>query len=740
MKLQFTYFQNLHRQIFFTLLISFLSLIIIVRTSEASYHQAGGIQSTDRNSIGSGATHTRTGTGDQQRDVYTNKDGSTATRSVDSGGSDNSGSNSNNGSPTPAPCASYPNLVVTDILFVVPGSVFSQTINHEPKNFSTIVGEDLASSVFKKLFFGKVVYAGGGKTSTVGSTPRPSGPVAINQDQLVVGGQYEPVVEVTNTSCMSTAAEKATSAVSETKSTRSLINKYGGQVWSAFISIAEAGGGKAPVSTYAPPPSVLPNSFNIDQLPFGQNGTFPVRLQVDFGNDTSFELTEFVNNQGPLVGGKKIYVRFPVITVNDGGTHGISATADVTEVEAAGKSCTGTQGCILEGTQTANTLKETFKAILPVVQIGSFIYAGPQSFITSTNKWLTYSYATIDKRLTDRDLASDPLWNQTSGFAGKYVNVGLYWTGTLVKLNTCTGTTVKNDGTTLSDFTGQIDIPVLQPTGNYEYFGGTTITGFTGSGHNLDMQIIEPTISTSHLYTISCQTTTGGTVSDSILISNGLGNICANGSVFNGVSCVPDNINVTLTGMDCVIPEGGAECTAKFNWEIKGAVLPKVLNLTTGSVYTTNGNKVIDATRNISYGSNTIQALDGLNILKQIVVKASCPAAAPWNSVKKVCFKTLITPPTPATPGTIKVTAQSAVVRKLDSSNISWQISNPIPAGYTCTLNGPGLANIPINTQTGSEKTQPIDSKSVFTVTCDNGITPASGSAAVEVIPQVQEV
>lgn len=35
-------------------------------------------------------------------------------------------------------------------------------------------------------------------------------------------------------------------------------------------------------------------------MPFGQNGTFPVRLQIDFLNDTSFEITEFVNNQGPL--------------------------------------------------------------------------------------------------------------------------------------------------------------------------------------------------------------------------------------------------------------------------------------------------------------------------------------------------------------------------------------------------------------------------------------------------------
>ena len=98
------------------------------------------------------------------------------------------------------------------------------------------------------------------------------------------------------------------------------------------------------------------------------------------------------------------------------------------------------------------------------------------------------------------------------------------------------------------------------------------------------------------------------------------------------------------------------------------------------------------------------------------------------------------TPTTPATPGTISVTVESAVVRKLDTTEIRWQISNPIPVGYTCTLNGPGLVNIPVTTQTGSRQTQSIDSTSIFTVRCTNGTTPVSGEATVEIIPQVQEV
>ena len=97
------------------------------------------------------------------------------------------------------------------------------------------------------------------------------------------------------------------------------------------------------------------------------------------------------------------------------------------------------------------------------------------------------------------------------------------------------------------------------------------------------------------------------------------------------------------------------------------------------------------------------------------------------------------TPP-PPTPGTISVTVESAVVRKLDPTNVKWQISNPIPVGYTCTLNGPGLVNIPVTTQTGSRQTQPIDNTSIFTVRCTNGTTPVSGEATVEIIPQVQEV
>ncbi len=92
------------------------------------------------------------------------------------------------------------------------------------------------------------------------------------------------------------------------------------------------------------------------------------------------------------------------------------------------------------------------------------------------------------------------------------------------------------------------------------------------------------------------------------------------------------------------------------------------------------------------------------------------------------------------TPGTISVTAQSSVVRKLNTTTVRWQISNPIPVGYTCSLNGPGLVNIPITTQNGSRATQPIDSTSVFTVSCTNGTNPVSGEARIEIIPQVQEV
>ncbi|MES2967041.1 MAG: hypothetical protein V4668_04620 [Patescibacteria group bacterium] len=111
-----------------------------------------------------------------------------------------------------------------------------------------------------------------------------------------------------------------------------------------------------------------------------------------------------------------------------------------------------------------------------------------------------------------------------------------------------------------------------------------------------------------------------------------------------------------------------------------------------------------------------------------------CPASAPWDSARGICYD-----PSTATPGTITVTAQSTVVRKLTLTNISWQISNPIPPGYTCTLTGPGI-NIPITTQTGSRPSRPIDSTSVFTVSCDNGSTTVSGEATVEIIPQVQEV
>ena len=263
-----------------------------------------------------------------------------------------------------------------------------------------------------------------------------------------------------------------------------------------------------------------------------------------------------------------------------------------------------------------------------------------------------------------------------------YTNVGLYWTGTRVRLSTCTGTTIKNDGTTLTDFNGKIDIPPSPASGNLSYYSGTTITGFPGAGQNLDLQIIEPEASTSHLYTITCQTFSGGTVSDSILISNEVGDICGAGLVWDGLTCVASGVN-SLQGNDCTIPANQSSCNASFNWDLNGASSPQVRNTTTNVTYPNANKAVTNAMHSIIYGPNIIQSRDGSTVLREITVTGRCTASAPWDSSRKVCYSAPSVPPTPPTPGTISVTVESAVVRKLDTTTVNWQISNPIPVGYT---------------------------------------------------------
>ncbi len=714
-----------------------LAVIILLNTPfvSASDKYSGG--SSGSGTSGGGSGYTSCGSGCSQgynskgqletiRSSDYNRDGdyrdaneisTTVTR--DSGGS-------SGGSRTPAPCTTYPNLVITDILFVTPGTTLTPP---------------------------RTVQSGGRyANSSIGRVT--GGVTGVNQNNLTLGASYEPVVEITNTGCYSTSAEKATTTSraagsntgfgsSRQSSGGGVVNSIMSPVSSVANSLRNLLGGQ--LSSYgrnlSRTTTALPNSFHIDQMPFGQNGTFPVRLQIDFLNDTSFEITEFVNNQGPLMPRAKIYVRFPAITAT-GGVHGISGTVDVTVAEAPSRGCDGAEGCILErGTPTTNTRSETFAVIVPAVQIGSYLVSGPYTTGLG-NIFRTTSYTTVDRRLTDRDLATDSNWNQRAGITGTYNNVGLYWTGTMINVASCTGMSVQNNGTLLSDFNGQRDVPAQSSGG---LFGGVNISGFPGNGHNLDLQIVEPVASTSHIYTVTCQTTSGTTVSDSVVISNGLGGVATSTNLPNlqpesvtasGLAPATAEVRLRNTGTD--IPSGTTFRTEYVLTSPLSPSLNQVNSFTTTLATPWRSNQVLSLPVR-SLGTVTV------NQYRVCVTANNTRSLVESNYNDNTLCANSGTGST--TPPRMMLDALGDVIRYNGVATLRYEIE----AAYTmqCTLRGPGITRTFVHLSGTTEDTVvtgPIQNKQQFVLSCtpDPAVGASFGTQTrtlnIEVIPQIQEV
>jgi hypothetical protein len=207
-----------------------------------------------------------------------------------------------------------------------------------------------------------------------------------------------------------------------------------------------------------------------------------------------------------------------------------------------------------------------------------------------------------------------------------------------------------------------------------------------------------------------------------------------NGKSINcSAAVVPVN---TLQGADCTIAANQSTCNAVLSWNLGNVASPAVRNITTNVSYP-NANQIVSNTgHQITYGANIIRSMSGTTVLRQITVTGRCPSSAPWDSSRGVCYNSTA----PLVPLTVSITTQSPLVRKLSRTDIRWQISAPIPAGYTCSMNGPGLTNVPVTTQTGSMPTPPIENTSVYTLTCSDGVTQASDTVTVEIIPEIQEV
>lgn len=78
----------------------------------------------------------------------------------------------------------------------------------------------------------------------------------------------------------------------------------------------------------------------------------------------------------------------------------------------------------------------------------------------------------------------------------------------------------------------------------------------------------------------------------------------------------------------CTSPEGGTGCNILAAWQISNAVDPKVTvgSSTVGTTATGTSNAQMAAV-----GDVTVTAYDGTKQLASVVVKAECPATAPWN-------------------------------------------------------------------------------------------------------------
>jgi hypothetical protein len=194
------------------------------------------------------------------------------------------------------------------------------------------------------------------RAGTYSGTARPGNNIIVNRANLEVGVSYQPVVELRNLNCNSTAAFNNTG----TQHKRVAFWSVAVQNLLGAIKPTEvhAGGmiGATPSRPLPPTPSALGSTLsgnNVNQLPFGSNGGFPVRLQIDYGQNGTFEYTEFLNNRGPIRGSSisspnsqisvtnsTIYVPFPAVTLTEMGNHSVTVSADVTNTQAVGRGCT----------------------------------------------------------------------------------------------------------------------------------------------------------------------------------------------------------------------------------------------------------------------------------------------------------------------------------------------------------------------------------------------------------------
>ncbi len=237
--------------------------------------------------------------------------------------------------PPVVPCTDQPNLQTIDIFFVPAGTQPApQTSNRQfrvnlPANF-------LATNPYQQTM--------------------------VTRNELEAGVSYEPVAQIRNTATCQSKSPRIRRGMQEHDHAETMNDRYGGPTSYRFnfINTAYAGGGSRPKK------NDYPNFFR-NQLPFGANGSFPVRARIDVGQNTSYEWEQYVNAFGPVTNGQTVYLKLPAFTTAEVGTHRIEIVTDIRHSVDPGRACFAATtpasagwGCAQETSETDNDRSEVF--------------------------------------------------------------------------------------------------------------------------------------------------------------------------------------------------------------------------------------------------------------------------------------------------------------------------------------------------------------------------------------------
>ncbi len=236
--------------------------------------------------------------------------------------------------PSPSTCAAQPNLRTIDIFFIPAGA------RPTPQRSQATAGRYGSSIV-----------------SSVLANPNPYFSSMVARNELEVGLSYEPVAVIRN---VATCTSGRLGSL-DSKGAFALFDFQ--KLASLFIKTAYAGSRSSSVQ-----PNDYPNYVR-SQSPFGTNGSFPIRARIDVGNNTTYEWEHYINAFGPLGNGQTIYLRLPVFSTVEGGSHTIEVVTDIRHNVDAGRGCYAATtpasagwGCVRETSETDNDRSEAFTA------------------------------------------------------------------------------------------------------------------------------------------------------------------------------------------------------------------------------------------------------------------------------------------------------------------------------------------------------------------------------------------